>query len=102
MGCKIDILSSFITPNEKAKIIENFNKPSKTMQIIFNCNSLKEGIDTKICDALLFMDNKTSFNLIVQNIGRCVRLKSDDEPSLIFIPLTEFDEKEYLCVKELR
>ncbi len=31
LGCKIDILSSFITPTEKAKILENFNKPSETM-----------------------------------------------------------------------
>jgi len=32
---------------------------------MFNCNIFKEGIDSKMCDAILFLDNKVSFNLII-------------------------------------
>lgn len=28
---------------------------------IFNANVLREGIDVKICDAIVFFDKKTSF-----------------------------------------
>lgn len=52
-------------------------KDEDMIKIIFNANILREGIDIRSCDAVVFLDPRQSFNLIIQNIGRCLRKKDN-------------------------
>ncbi len=45
------------TKNRK-EILDNFANEESVIKIIFNVNILKEGIDCRSCDAVVFMDDK--------------------------------------------
>ena len=56
--------------------------------IISSCETIGEGIDTKNANMCVFVDPKTSYVKIIQNIGRIVRIKDgEDIPnSTVLIP----------------
>ena len=95
-------MSNEIDQYHRVQILKDFNKNDGVFRIIFNCNIFKEGIDTKMCDSVLFMDNKESFNLIVQNIGRCLRKKEDDEPSFIFVLIQGYNKEEIDSIQHVQ
>ena len=71
---------------EKRKIL--LNELDATIEnevyIISSCETIGEGIDTKNANMCVFVDPKSSFVKIIQNIGRIVRPQS--KPSTVLIP----------------
>ena len=85
---------SEITPKQRAKILEQFDKtPDDEIIIISSCETMGEGIDTKRANMCVFVDPKSSFVKIIQNIGRVVRPQT--KISTILIPCW-VDKNKYL------
>ncbi len=69
------------------------NAQNNNIIIISSCETIGEGVDTKNANMCVFIDPKTSFVKIVQNIGRIVRPQS--QISTILIPCW-VDKTKYL------
>ena len=55
--------------------------------IISSCKTIREGVDTKNANMCVFIDPKTSFVDIIQNIGRIVRPQPHTNISTVLIPV---------------
>ena len=64
------------------------NTPDNSVCVLASCQTIGEGIDTKTANQICFVDPRTSYTTIIQNIGRCCRLpqKKDIEKATILIP----------------
>lgn len=93
-GAQFLFVRSSDTLLERQKTINYFMKEDDTIKVIFNANILREGIDIRSCDAVVFLDPRQSFNLIIQNIGRCLRKKENQQKSLIIVPIQVGSEQE--------
>ena len=74
---------------DRAKILEQFDKTrDDEVIVISSCETIGEGIDTKNANMCVFVDPKSSYVKIIQNIGRIVRKQyGKDKPnSTILIP----------------
>jgi len=95
---KMSSLSSCISGKERENILNNFDatKDNEVM-VISSCETIGEGIDTKNANMCVFVDPKSSFVKIIQNIGRIVRKKFgvDKPKSTILIPCW-VDKNKYL------
>ena len=102
-------LDSSIPIKQRNLILKDFdntlNSPiKKDIYIISSCKTIGEGIDTKRANMCVFVDPKTSYTDIIQNIGRIVRLlgtlleKLQTLPATILIP-TCIDVEQYADCK---
>jgi superfamily II DNA or RNA helicase len=92
---KIVALHSNISAKDRKKILKEFDNCSKNnIYIISSCETIGEGIDTKNANMCVFVDPKSSYIKIIQNIGRIVR-KSDNPLSTILIPCW-IDKSKYI------
>lgn len=67
-------LSSSINIAERKKLLTQFDEtPDNHIFIISSCETIGEGIDTKNANMCVFVDPKSSYVKIIQNIGRIVR-----------------------------
>jgi hypothetical protein len=82
---------------ERRDILKEFDE-STYVYILSSCETMGEGIDTKNANMCVFVDPKTSFVKIIQNIGRVVRKQFGvDKPhSTILLPIyidkTKYEE----------
>jgi superfamily II DNA or RNA helicase len=87
------------TPAKKRKIIlDNFDATKDDeVFVISSCETIGEGIDTKNANMCVFVDPKSSYIKIIQNIGRIVRkiFGQDKSNSTILIPCW-VDKTKYL------
>ena len=82
-------LSAEINGNDREQILESFEStPSNKVFVISSCETIGEGVDTKTANMCVFVDPKSSYVKIIQNIGRIVRKEfGQDKPnSTILIP----------------
>ena len=87
-------LYSVINPKQRAKILKEFDETSDDEVIVISsCETIGEGIDTKRANMCVFVDPKSSFVKIIQNIGRVARPQS--KISTILIPCW-VDKNKYL------
>jgi len=92
---KMVALHSNISAKDRKKILKEFDSCSKNnIYIISSCETIGEGIDTKNANMCVFVDPKSSYIKIIQNIGRIVR-KSDNPLSTILIPCW-IDKSKYI------
>jgi superfamily II DNA or RNA helicase len=78
-------LDASIPMNERRTILDKFDTTlDNNVYIISSCETIGEGIDTKNANMCVFVDPKSSFVKIIQNIGRIVRPQS--KPSTVLIP----------------
>jgi superfamily II DNA or RNA helicase len=81
-------------------ILENFDKTEENeILIISSCETIGEGIDTKNANMCVFVDPKSSYVSIMQNIGRIVRKNGERPLSTILIPCW-VDREKYLNCNE--
>ena len=85
---------------ERKQILNDFdNTEDNEIFIISSCETIGEGVDTKNANMCVFVDPKSSYVKIIQNIGRIVRkqygIKKDN--STILIPCWVNKEKYSLC-----
>ena len=91
---KMIALDASIKRNERKKILKKFDKTlDNEIYIISSCETIGEGIDTKNANMCVFVDPKSSFVKIIQNIGRIVRPQK--KPSTILIPCW-IDKEKYI------
>ena len=63
-----------IKASERKKILKEFDKtPDNEVYVIASCQTIGEGVDTKNANMCVFVDPKSSYTGIIQNIGRIVR-----------------------------
>lgn len=80
-------LYSEIVSETRSEILKEFDKtPNDEIFIISSCETIGEGIDTKNANMCVFVDPKTSYVKIIQNIGLVVRKQEDTPKSSILIP----------------
>jgi superfamily II DNA or RNA helicase len=73
-GIKMIGLHSDIAMNHRKRILLQFDTtPDDEVFVISSCQTIGEGIDTKNANMCVFVDPKSSFVAITQNIGRIVR-----------------------------
>ena len=83
---------------ERRKELKNLDEtPDDKVFIISSCETLGEGIDTKKANMCVFVDPKSSYVKIIQNIGRIVRkvFSENRANSTILIPCW-IDKTKYL------
>ena len=91
-------LSSIHSGKERKRILNHFDRtPNNEIFVISSCETIGEGIDTKNANMCVFVDPKTSYVKIIQNIGRIVRkIFGQDKPkSTVLIPCW-VDKTKYL------
>ena len=97
---KMIALTASIPTKKRASILKSFDKTSnQDIYIISSCETIGEGIDTKNANMCVFVDPKSSYVKIIQNIGRIVRKnKGIAKPnSTILIPCWVDREKYLAC-----
>jgi superfamily II DNA or RNA helicase len=85
----------------KIDTIKAFGNAEKSL--LFNCQQIKEGIDVKSCDCIVFLDPKTSKIDITQAIGRALRidLKNPNKVAKIVLPVVaEIDENDACIINQ--
>ena len=93
-------LYSGIEPKDRETILNELDATTcDSVYIISSCETIGEGIDTKNANMCVFVDPKSSFVKIIQNIGRIVRPQS--KPSTVLIPCW-VDREKYICCDEDR
>jgi superfamily II DNA or RNA helicase len=100
--CLEKIKKSVHRPTNKCccryNVLENFDKTKDDeILIISSCETIGEGIDTKTANMCVFVDPKSSYVSIMQNIGRIVRKNGDRPLSTILIPCWVDKEKYFNC-----
>ena len=89
-------LDASIKPDKRKVILDKFDTTlDNEVYIISSCETIGEGIDTKNANMCVFVDPKSSFVKIIQNIGRIVRPQS--KPSTVLIPCWVDREKYVGC-----
>ena len=87
-------LTASVNGKQRRKLLNNFDdtKDNQVM-VISSCETIGEGIDTKNANMCVFVDPKSSYVKIIQNIGRIVR--KQQQTSTILIPCW-VDKTKYL------
>ena len=86
---KISMVGLHAKTENRPEILATFDKiPDNEVMVISSCETIGEGIDTKNANMCVFVDPKTSYVKIIQNIGRIVRkvFGLDKPNSTILIP----------------
>ncbi len=91
----IGLYSTIETDRRKVLLNELDAALENEVYIISSCETIGEGIDTKNANMCVFVDPKSSFVKIIQNIGRIVRPQS--KPSTVLIPCWVDKEKYVGC-----
>jgi superfamily II DNA or RNA helicase len=93
---KMIALDASIPTKDRRTILDKFDTTlDNEVYIISSCETIGEGIDTKNANMCVFVDPKSSFVKIIQNIGRIVRPQS--KPSTVLIPCWVDREKYVGC-----
>ena len=98
---KVTMKGVVANTKNRNKIFEQFqNSPDNEIYVISSCQVMKEGIDTKNANHVVFVDSKNSISSIIQNIGRMLR-KTDRtlRPSTLTIPCL-IDYEKYRNLQE--
>jgi ribosomal RNA-processing protein 8 len=92
-------LSAALKASKRSEILKRFEKNGNDIMIISSCETIGEGIDTKNANMCVFVDPKTSYVKIIQNIGRIVRkIFGEEKPnSTVLIPCWVDKEKYVGC-----
>jgi superfamily II DNA or RNA helicase len=90
-------LSASLKGKQRSEILKRFEKNGNDVMVISSCETIGEGIDTKNANMCVFVDPKTSYVKIIQNIGRIVRkIFGEEKPnSTVLIPCW-VDKEKYL------
>jgi len=83
---------------DKVAILEEFDRtPDDKISILSSCATIGEGVDTKNANMCVFVDPKTSYTAIIQNIGRIVRINADSNINAtvlipVYVDKTKYDD----------
>jgi hypothetical protein len=80
-------IESSTTQHKRKQILDDFNGDSDTIQVIFTCKTMSEGIDCKSCDAVILADPSKSIPSNVQKALRCDRTNGIKQKGIVGIPI---------------
>ena len=90
-----------INVDDRKEELKRFDStPDNEIFIISSCETIGEGIDTKRANMCVFVDPKTSFVKIIQNIGRIVRKPSPEIPQATILLLCWVDKNKYIDCRD--
>jgi superfamily II DNA or RNA helicase len=73
---------------ERVRLLERLDStPDDQIFLLASCETIGEGVDTKRCNHIVFVDPVKSYVKAVQKLGRCVRRQQTDNPSTVLIPI---------------
>jgi superfamily II DNA or RNA helicase len=95
---KMIALSASINMRDRKRILKQFDETlDNEIFIISSCQTIGEGIDTKNANMCVFVDPKSSFVAITQNIGRIVRkIFGQNKPNSTILIACWVDKTKYL------
>jgi superfamily II DNA or RNA helicase/5-methylcytosine-specific restriction endonuclease McrA len=87
---KIEGLHGNIKEKDRIEILQNFDnhEDENCLYILSSCLTLREGINTKTANALIWVDPRYSHTMVIQNVGRIVRKHNKKKPGSVIIPIT--------------
>jgi len=105
MGWDIELEMNKITAGtsaaERDALLARFGLVDETFRILCSCRTLGEGIDTCLANLAMFADPKTTWEAIVQAIGRVTRrnrsITFEDDEATAVIPVFVDAEKYTAC-----
>jgi predicted helicase len=89
-------LTGMSTMTRRKRVVSAFENSERS--IISSAKIFGEGVDIPICDAVCFIDNKSSTVDIQQYVGRCLRLCTEkpNKKAYILIPFVMNDKEEFM------
>jgi superfamily II DNA or RNA helicase len=83
---------------ERVRLLERlYSTPDDQIFLLASCETIGEGVDTKRCNHIVFVDPVKSYVKIVQKLGRCVRRQENGNPSTVLIPIFPEQAKYEAC-----
>jgi hypothetical protein len=86
---KVTVLSmdGFTPQADRDHMLKTLDEtPDDELCILCSCQTISEGVNTKKCNMVAFIDPVRCWQLIVQRMGRAVRLQEGRPPATILIP----------------
>ncbi len=74
------------SPTDKRNNKKNFEEASENPKILLSVDILNEGIDIPLVDSVFFAEERNSETIIVQNIGRALRLHPRKNKAYVILP----------------
>lgn len=74
------------SPSEKRENQKKFEEDKNNPKILLSVDILNEGIDIPIIDSVFFAEERNSEPIIVQNIGRALRLHENKKKAYVILP----------------
>ena len=100
---KIHLKNITASTKNKPKILELFeNLPNNEICILASCKTIGEGVDTKNANMVVFVDSKSSYTEIIQNIGRvCRKNENTKQLATILLPVMVNVDKYKDCLTDI-
>ncbi len=95
---RVSKLTGNTSAEERKEIFDAFRRDDDGIQIISNCQIVKEGVDLPCADMAFMADPKGSETAVVQAIGRVCRKGGRNEKGIVFIPIRVCLDK-YIAAK---
>ena len=93
---KVTIRGLTALSKDKSSTLDDFDKTKDNeIYVLASCNTIGEGVNTKNANMCVFVDPKTSYKCIIQNIGRIVRDTGNGSgPGTVLVPV-KIDDTQY-------
>lgn len=89
------------SPAERAAILKRLDDtPDNEIYIVSSCRTIGEGIDTKRANMCVFVDPKTAYVDIIQNVGRILRKPEGKDTVSTVLLLCRVDRAKYEAVQD--
>lgn len=86
----IDGLHSDVPEKKRREILHRFDREyndPNCLYILSSCMTLREGVNTKTANALIWVDPRYTKTMIIQNLGRIVRKHDKTQNGSVIIPV---------------
>ena len=83
-------LSSNEKKKDRNRLLEQFKSHDDPdcLFILSSCMTLREGVDTSDANSLMWVDAKTNYRVVIQNLGRIVRKGNKIQNGSVILPIT--------------
>lgn len=86
----IDGLHGEVPEKERREILNRFDREyndPNCLYILSSCMTLREGVNTKTANALIWVDPRYTKTMIIQNLGRIIRKHDKTQNGSVIIPI---------------
>ena len=90
LSFQIDGLHGEVPEKERREILHRFDREyndPNCLYILSSCMTLREGVNTKTANALIWVDPRYTKTMIIQNLGRIIRKHDKTQNGSVIIPV---------------